>query len=313
MDKKNSSIFKIVIWSIIALFLISVLVSGIKFGSTGFFSFNLGGHHYFNSSKYSSGNNEIDASDISDIEINWIDGSVNVEGYSGDTVKFYEESRKELSDSDLLHYYSDGKKLSIEYSASRKLPISIGGFNFNKSLTIQIPESMMDQLKDLTIESFSSDINIKNVDSKYINVENISGELFLDNITVDEIDVDTTSGDIDSDNIIIKKASNMNTISGNVFLNGSISAIDFDSTSGELKVVSDVCPNEVDADTTSGNVTLSIPDNNGFNYTQDGVSGDIKCDFPTTGDNGEGKYGNGEADFSFDTISGDVYISKNKI
>lgn len=313
MDRKNYSIFKIIIWSIIVIFLMSVLVSGIKFNSIDLFKFNFGNIHNFDSSEYLSGNSEVDASDITDIEINWIDGSVNIDVYDGNTIKFYEECKNELSDSDLLHYYSKSNKLKIEYSGTKKIPIFIGGSNLKKSLTVQIPESMLVQFNDLNIEAVSSNVNISNINSKYIDIENISGNILLNNIAVDKIDIDTTSGDIDSDNIIIKKSSNIDTISGSAILNGSISAIEFDSTSGDLKVVSDICPNEADTDTTSGNISLSIPDNSGFSYSFDGVSGKMKCDFPSSGESDEGKYGDGTSDFSFDTISGDVYISQNNL
>jgi len=311
VDKKSSSILKIFIWSIIALFLISILISGITFKSMDIFTIHIGSNHYLNSSSYSSGNNEVDASDISNIEINWIDGSVNIESYDGDIIKFYEESSKDLDEKNQLHYYSDGNKLTIEYSASNKIPISIGNFGNHKSLTVQIPEAIMEQLKNLSVDAVSSDVNIKNINADYVNLDNLSGKFILKNLTVDDIDIDTASGNIESDNITVKRTSNMNTISGNASLNGSINAIDFDSTSGDLKVNSDICPNEVETDTTSGKVELSIPDNDGFTYSHDGVSGEIKCDFPVSFEKGEGKYGNEEAEFSFDTISGDVYIYKN--
>ncbi|MEA4973565.1 MAG: DUF4097 family beta strand repeat-containing protein [Candidatus Metalachnospira sp.] len=318
MNKRDTSIFKIIIWSLIALFLISILVSGIRFKSTNirlksssFNFFSIGSNHYFDSSSYSSGNNEVDAAGLSDIEINWIDGSVNIEGYDGDTIKFYEECGRELDDNDLLHYCNSGNKLTIQYSSSKKIPISLGGFDLHKSLTVQVPESMMDQFNDLTIDAVSSDINIKNINSKYIDIESLSGKVSLSSIKVSKIDVETASGDIDSDNITVDKTSNMSTISGNVSLNGSISDIDFESTSGDLKVNSNVCPSNVDTDTTSGNVTLNIPDNDGFTYSCDGLSGDLKCDFPTNVEKGEGTYGNGNADFSFNTVSGDINILKN--
>lgn len=311
MDNRNSSIFKIIIWSIIAIILISILVSGVRFNSINFNFFSFGGNHNFDSSSYSSGNNEVDAKDISDIEINWIDGSVNIESYDGDTIKFYEQFGKELDEKDLLHYYNSGSKLTIQYSSSKKIPISLGGYDLHKSLTVQIPESIMEKLDDIKIEAVSSDINIKNINSKYIDIESLSGNISLNSILVSKIDIETASGDFDSNDINVEKTSSISTISGNAALNGSISAVNFESTSGDLKVISKVCPTSVDADTTSGNITLNIPDNDGFTYSCDGISGDLKCDFPTKGEKSEGIYGDGSSDFSFDTVSGDINILKN--
>lgn len=313
MNNRNSSIFKIIIWSIAAIILISILVSGTRSHSFGFNFFSAPKHNYLNTSNYSSVNNEIDASDITDIDINWVDGTINIEKYDGNTIKFYEECGKELDEKDLLYYYSNGTKLSIEYCSSKRIPISISGLNKNKSLTVLIPETIIEQFNDITIDTVSSDVNIKDINLKHIDIKNISGEISLENITANIIGIESVSSNISTDSTIINKKINIDTISGDVILTGSVSAIDFDSTSGDLNVTSSICPNQVDTDTVSGNITLSIPENDGFKYSFDKISGDLKCDFPINGNEYDGVYENGTSDFSFDTASGDVYISQNKI
>lgn len=312
MNNRNSSILKITIWSIVALMLLSILVSGVHSNDWGFSVFSIARRRPLSTSIYSSGSNEIDASDITNIDINWIDGAINIEQYDGDTIKFYEECGKELDEKDMLYYYNSGNTLSIEYCSSKRIPISFSGFNQNKYLTVLIPESAVDQFDSITIDSVSSDINIKDIGSNYMDFENVSGEISLINITANTIDINSTSGNIKADNSTVNKEISIGTISGDALLSGSVAGIDFDSTSGNLNVASAICPNQVDTDTVSGSITLSIPENDGFEYSFDKISGDLKCDFPISGNEYEGVYENGTSDFSFDTTSGDVSILQNK-
>lgn len=304
MDSKNSSILKIVLWSVVALILINILLIGIGFGS-----FTFGINKYPNASKYTAGSGEIDAGNLSEIEINWIEGNVSIESYDGDTVHFYEESRKELDEKNMLHYYNDNGRLIIQYEKPNTSIFSFGKYNYDKHLTVQVPEEMTN-LKTLNLDLVSSDSYVTGINVKYLDIENISGSVSLKDIEVSELDIETVSGSIDSDNIIVKKHADIETTSGSAKLSGSVNRINFDSTSGDLDLLSDVCPDEIDTDTISGDINITIPNNEGFTYSYDGLSGDINCEFDIIKNNDEAVHGNGKSEFSFDSISGDINIMK---
>lgn len=306
MKNKNSSILKIVLWSAVALILINVMMIGIGFGS-----FTFGVNKYPNASKYTAGEGEIDSDSISEIEINWIEGNVSIEIYDGDTVRFYEESRRELDEKDMLHYYNENGRLIIQYEKPRTNIFSFGRYKYDKQLTVQVPEEMTN-LKTLRLDLVSSDSDVTGINVKYLDIENISGNVSLKDIEVSELDIETVSGSIDSDNTIVKKYADVETTSGNAKLSGSVNRINFESISGDLDLLSDICPEEIDTDTISGDINITIPTNEGFTYSYDGLSGDINCEFDITKNDDEAVHGNGKSEFSFDSVSGDVNIIKKR-
>ena len=82
-----------------------------------------------------------------------------------------------------------------------------------------------------------------------------------------------------------------------------------DTTSGKVTLELLSCPEELDVDTASGDVELTLPEDSGFRLELDQASGDLeKCDFPLSRDKGLYIAGDGRADFSVETASGDLSI-----
>ena len=71
-----------------------------------------------------------------------------------------------------------------------------------------------------------------------------------------------------------------------------------------------MCPDQITTDTVSGKVTVSIPENDGFCYYKDTLSGKLQCDFSVTQEEDKGTYKNGKSEFSFHSLSGDITIKK---
>ena len=55
---------------------------------------------------------------------------------------------------------------------------------------------------------------------------------------------------------------------------------------------------------------MILPDNRGFTYESDTVSGSVECEFQITYKDDKGIYKDGDASFSFDSVSGDIIIKK---
>ena len=105
MRKNSNAIARIVIWSIVAFVLIGVLVFFIGFSSSSrllsFLPVSFG-ESYGDQSSFSIGSAELEATDIHNIEINWVSGSVRLYPYDGDTIVIREDSN--LSSDDQLRY-----------------------------------------------------------------------------------------------------------------------------------------------------------------------------------------------------------------
>ena len=82
-----------------------------------------------------------------------------------------------------------------------------------------------------------------------------------------------------------------------------------DTTSGKVTLELLNCPMELDVETTSGDVKLTLPADSGFRLEFDHASGDFEnSDFPLSRRGGSYIAGDGSAEFSVDTTSGDLHI-----
>ena len=68
---------------------------------------------YENAGKYTAGNGT--AADITNVEIDWIDGSVEVFYDDVEDVTFYEEAQESLSLEETLHYWVENSTLHIKF------------------------------------------------------------------------------------------------------------------------------------------------------------------------------------------------------
>ena len=87
---KRNAIARIVIWSLVAVLLTSLLVVGISSSPSSFFSgdWSLGGIGvtYKNSALYNVGGGTV-TDEFHSIKVNWTNGKINIESYDGeDTV-----------------------------------------------------------------------------------------------------------------------------------------------------------------------------------------------------------------------------------
>ena len=312
MTRKNAAIIKIISWSIVALALLALLLLGIV-GEINVFSFVANtSYTYSNSSKYKAGNAEIDGDKVSDLEIDWLDGNIKVEVYDGNKVQLSEVSSRSLKENEKLHYYNDHGTLRVEYKKSERRLFSLGIKRANKELTVRLPESTAKKLGLLNIDTISSDTEVSDITTEHIRLDSTSGNFILNDCTAEKLIMSSTSGNLKGENLIVSDKINADTTSGNATLKGDFGHVEFDTVSGELYVESSICPEKIRTDTVSGDVKIVIPENKGFSYRKDAVSGSFQSDFQTKQKEDRGTYKDGSASFSFDTVSGDIEILKGE-
>ena len=287
---KRNAIARIIIWSLVAVLLTSLLVVGISSSPSSFFTgdWSLGGIGvtYKNSALYNVGGGTV-TDEFQSIEVNWTNGKINIEAYDGeDTV--ISETEVEEKENKLRWRVEDGV-LKIQQMAAgmrfglKKTP--------KKTLTVKIPSSAAEKLKSVNTDSVSAEVNIIGVAaSDKIEIDTVSGGANLKNIKTEKLDIDTVSGSI--------KAA------------GEFTELESDSVSGDVTVSSATPLKKLDCDSTSGNIRLTIPKNSGFTLKADTVSGDISCGLPAVSESKNRRVcGDGSADFETDTVSGDLIIT----
>ncbi len=287
---KRNAIARIVIWSLVAVLLTSLLVVGISSSPSSFFSgdWSLGtiGVTYKNSALYNVGGGTV-TDEFQSIKVNWTNGKINIEAYDGEDTVISETEVAEKENK--LRWRVEDGVLKIQQMAA--------GMRFGlkqtpkKTLTVKIPSNVAEGLKAVTSDSVSAEVTITGISaSDKIEIDTVSGGANLKNIRTEKLDIDTVSGSI--------KAA------------GEFTELESDSVSGDVTVSSATPLKKLDCDSTSGNIRLTIPKNSGFTLKADTVSGDISCGLPTVSESNNRRVcGDGSADFETDTVSGDLIIT----
>ena len=287
---KRNAIARIVIWSLVAVLLTSLLVVGISSSPSSFFTgdWSLGGIGvtYKNSALYNVGGGTV-TDEFHSIKVNWTNGKINIESYDGEDTVISETEVAEKENK--LRWRVEDGVLKIQQMAAgmrfglKKTP--------KKTLTVKIPSSAAEKLTSVNTDSVSAEVNIIGVAaSDKIEIDTVSGGANLKNIKTEKLDIDTVSGSI--------KAA------------GEFTELESDSVSGDVTISTATPLKKLDCDSTSGNIRLTIPKNSDFTLKADTVSGDISCGLPTVSESKNRRVcGDGSADFETDTVSGDLIIT----
>lgn len=147
---------------------------------------------YPKASSYEIGDFDYDPDGIETVEIDWVDGDVNITQASSATLSVT-ETGKGLKDAQRLHWIRDGSKLVIQYCDS--------GYNGSfpaksKNLSVEIPNDV-----DLIVSSVSADVTLKDKqDLCDLRLSSVSGNVRCDSLSLTgRGEFDTVSGDLTLD------------------------------------------------------------------------------------------------------------------
>ena len=243
-------------------------------------------YEYDDARLYTAGNGAVDPGAVHSIDIDWISGSVTVKVYDGEMLQFSDNSPY-TSEENLLHYYLDGDTLKIRFCKSY-------GFRLSKpepkDLEVLVPEAYADQLAKISVDTVSAAVFVKDVQTEEFDIDTVSGGITVDGATKRAF-IDTTSGDI--------------------ALSGAFHEIKIDAVSGTLTAICTECPDAFEGNSVSGAFQITLPEDSEFACEYDSVSGRMISDFEgETVENNVYTVGAGSAKFNFDTVSGDLMLSK---
>ncbi|HAZ36325.1 MAG TPA: hypothetical protein DEF85_11015 [Clostridiaceae bacterium] len=202
-----------------------------------------------------------------------------------------------------------GEKLNIYERFTNNYSINIR--NIDLKLDIYVPQ---DYSKNLTIESSSGDISIKdiaNLDKVVIKTK--SGDMNIYNLKAASLEAYATSGSFGGKDITVETAS-INASSGDINienLNGDLSGV---VSSGDISVANPEFNHDMDLTASSGDAEVTIPKSSEFYIDAAASSGEITCEFPAVvegkshGNTLRGVVGNPKNKINIKTSSGDIYI-----
>ena len=222
---------------------------------------------------YSVGAGEVAADGIEGIEINWINGNVNIEYYDGNTISF-SETEQSNSDYQLRYKVDNLNELEIEYCRD-----SIGRLNdfkldrLSKDLTVYIPQGK--ELRELEINNVAAEVKINGVAIKELEIDSVSGNVNAAG-SYGEVSIDSVSGN------------------ANISADGKLNKFSADSVSADviLNLPADTTGFKISCDSVSSKVDTGDFTNQSVSKISDGTL----------------VYGDGHIIIGLDTVSGDFAI-----
>ena len=292
---KTNAIVRIVILSIVFIVLLGILLAGI--GLKGFLERKDTNVRWEASHSPSASDGEqmsemyTTSSQIREIEIQWVLGTITIEAGDVDQVVYQETPVSDSRYKMVTKASSD--ELKIQYcSENAGLSFSMFGTEINvvKDLAITVPKDMT--LESLEIEAASAEVIIRGLTIDEVSLDTASGKCELEGCRIGELDVDTASGDIR--------------------FNGSLNVLDFDAASAEFEGCFDNTPRRIKMDSMSGDIDITLPSDAGFTVSMDAMSSGITSDFETVIRNGDYICGNGYCQIEYSGMSGDITIRKGE-
>lgn len=181
------------------------------------------------------------------------------------------------------------------HSESKSGSISIDGVNSSK----------------LDINTTSGKIEISNCHlTDKLCTESKSGAINVENINAVKLELITASGSISLTSANSERLK-LNTVSGRADICGQFNEIDANTLSGNYSITSDTAVKRIEFNSASGSCCLKVPESSGFCAEFKSVSGKLTTDFPVTISDNRKIYGDGAAEYVFQTVSGKVKINRN--
>lgn len=277
---KRNAIFRIILFSFLAVVLVGVLISGIalkKYQMPGIVV-----RKSFDAPEVSG--NKFNAGEIDRLKIEWAAGSIVLVPVEGNKISITEEL---LGGDESMVLKKDGSTLYVQYSEGA-VGISFGSGSLKKNLYITVPQDW--ECKELEIDAASATVQVEN-------------------LTIEEVESSTASGTHIFTNCQVEKLK-METVSGNLDFTGSLDKLDFNGVSAQANLVLSNQPKSIQLESVSGDLNLTLPEGCGFTVDKDTVSGRVSSELPTTEQNGKIVYADGHCEIEVEGVSASVHIRK---
>ena len=237
---------------------------------------------------YTGGEIRVPAEDITALDIDWVAGDVKIMVTDGEEIVVTEHVDRGIPAEYALLLEADNT-LRIRYSND------VWGIDMpEKDLTVLLPRTVAENLTAVDLSGVSADFAV-------------------DKLTVREsFSFDTTSGRLKTEALTATGAkADVNSVSGDIELDGSFREVKAGSTSGEIDLMLRNAPAAVEVSTVSGEVDVELPAGTGFTLDYSTVSGELECDFPLT-KSVDGKFvcGDGACRIEVGTTSGSLSVER---
>lgn len=223
--------------------------------------------------------------EIQSLEISWVSGKITIEARDTDTITIAEEASG--SQRPMIAKKS-GSRLIVECCEdSSPVFFNLGGLG-DKNLYITVPLDW--ECEELAIDAASADALVTALTARKVEVDTASGAYVFRDCQVDSLDMDTASGGLE--------------------FSGTLNTLDLDSASAGAKLTLSNQPKSIQMDSASGDLNLTLPEDCGFTVMLDTLSGSCSTEQDTVKRDEKLIHGDGACKIEVDGLSSSVHIRK---
>ena len=286
------------IFRILSLAALSLLLAAVVIGvlnalvADGKWTFGWRDYRY-DEEGYTVGEGSIPTQSVGRIEVDWIDGEVEVVACQDRYPSLTEIAQNELPESAQVRWRvsEDGSTLSIKYRKSSWF-LGVGSGNREKKLILRIPEKLMDNLSVLDIEGVSTNVKVSDVRAESFVFSSVSGWLLTKNCAFGTASLSGESGEL--------------TLGADIG-----GAVSISTQYGKVTLESSLAPSAVSISTKSGDIRLVLPSDASFGFDWSG-KGSVTSDLPCTREGSVYRIGDGTLTYAVTSQKGDLYIVKKQ-
>lgn len=285
--KRVAVITAIVMGSLLAFAIVLGVLNALV--ADGRWSFGWNDYRY-DEEGYEIGQGTVPVTAITRIDLDWIDGGVEIVACRDAYISLSESASSALPESAELRWKVDADgTLYVKYRQSDWF-FGIGADNREKRLTLRIPEAYFERLTEISVKVASSNVVICDVAAKTLHFESQSGALVLKNCGFDSFFAESKRGKIAADGLLATEI--------------SVKAAEGDT---DLKLSH--CPAELKISATYGDVTLRLPQSASFVLDWRTKKGSLSHDVPLAPSGDRYIAGDGGADFAVETTDGSLTLT----
>lgn len=244
----------------------------------------------YDDSNYTVGDGSIAVENLTEIDLDWVDGTVTVISCKDAYPSLTEKSENELTESSLLRWHlSEDGKLTIKY---RESSFFLGrGKNKQKDLILRIPERFAEKLS--------------------IKIRVSSSTVFLDGLYAKSVSVESDKGNVAMLSSAVFEELSIHTVSGKILVSGVVTdRFELVSKKNEIKVDAAVLPKEAVIETGDKDIRIAFSGVPSISLNFNEEKGKYASDFALTETDGRLTAGDGYTKLEVTTKSGTLYLSE---
>jgi lia operon protein LiaG len=257
MDSRNLKVFKIILLSVLAIFLTGCGMS-------------------WNREMTVQKEETISVEGIEKIKMDFSSENIVITSTDDDAVRVVESAGRNLRDREKFSAVRDGSNLDISQGQDRMF-MNIFGINMNRKVELFVPRSYAESL-EIQLNSgnaiFANSMSVKKIDSSIDSGNFEAGTLIVSG----EASIKTDSGNVKISSLD-SQAYDINVTSGNIRIDHLKGSGAIKNTSGNIIVDLLDITEYADVRATSGNINLGLLRDMNFEFEGYTASGNISADF----------------------------------